>query len=75
VPVRIVDESAVPAAATAVGPSAVSASAAAAVPDGANAGSPTGTIDIEMSSARVRISGAVDTAILRQVLMQLGRMS
>jgi transposase len=75
VPVRIVEESAAPAAATAVGPSAVSASAAAAVPDGVNAGSPTGTIDIEMSGARVRISGAVDTAILRQVLTQLGRMS
>ena len=75
VPVRIVEESAAPAAATAVGPSAVSALAAAAVPDGVNAGSPTGTIDIEMSGARVRISGAVDTAILRQVLTQLGRMS
>ena len=75
VPVRIVDESAAPAAATAVGPSAVSASAAAAVPDGVNAGSLTGTIEIEMSGARVRISGAVDTAILRQVLTQLGRMS
>jgi len=60
-----------------LGPSAVSASAAAAaaVPHGVNAGSPTGTIDIEMSGARVRISGAVDTAILRQVLTQLGRMS
>jgi transposase len=83
VPVRMVDESAAPAAATAVGRSAVSASAppavlasaAAAVPDGVNAGSPTGTIEIEMSGARVRISGAVDTALLRQVLTQLGRMS
>jgi transposase len=75
VPVRIVDESAAPAAATAARPSAVSASAAAAVPDGVNAGPPSGTIDIEMSGARVRISGAVDTAILRQVLTQLGRMS
>lgn len=75
VPVRIMEESAAPPAATAVGPSAVSVSAAAAMPDGVNAGSPTGTIDIEMSGARVRISGAVDTAILRQVLTQLGRMS
>jgi transposase len=82
VPVRIVDESAAPAAATAVGPSVVSVSAApsvsasaAAAPDGVNARSPSGTIEIEIGGARVRISGAVDTAILRQVLTQLGRMS
>jgi transposase len=78
VPVRIVDENAAPTAATAVGPSAppaVSASAAAGVPDSVNAGSPSGAIEIEMSGARVRISGAVDTAVLRQVLTQLGRMS
>jgi len=36
-------------------------------------GSPTGTIDIELGGARLRISGAVDTAILRQVLTYLGR--
>jgi transposase len=74
VPVRIVEESAAPPAAM-VGPSAVSTSAAAAVPDGMKAGSPAGTIEIEIGGARVRISGAVDTALLRQVLTQLGRMS
>lgn len=73
VPVRIVEESAAPPAAM-VGPSAVSAAAAAA-PDGMKAGSPAGTIEIEIGGARVRISGAVDTALLRQVLTQLGRMS
>lgn len=74
VPVRIVDENAAPPAATAVGPlapPAVSASAAAVVPDSV----PSGAIEIEMSGARVRISGAVDTAVLRQVLTQLGRVS
>lgn len=75
VPVRIVEESAAPPAATAVAAPAVSASAEAALPHSANAGSPHGTIDIEMGGARVRISGAVDMAILRQVLTHLGRMS
>jgi transposase len=74
VPVRIVEESAAPPAAAVAAP-AVSASAEAALPHSANAGSPNGTIDIEMGGARVRISGAVDTSILRQVLTQLGRMS
>ena len=74
VPVRIVEESAAPPAVT-VGPCAVSASAAAVVPDGMKAGSPAGAIEIEIGGARVRISGAVDPAILRQVLTQLGRMS
>jgi hypothetical protein len=71
VPIRIVEESAASPMAT-VGPSAVSTSA---VPDGKKAGSPAGSIDIEIGGARVRISGAVDTALLRQVLTQLGRMS
>ena len=75
VPVRIVDENAAPLAVGPSAPAAVSASAAAAVPDSVNAASPSGAIEIEMSGARVRISGAVDTAILRQVLTQLGRMS
>jgi hypothetical protein len=74
VPVRIVEESAAPPAPT-VGPSAVSASAAAVAPDGMKAGSPAGSIEIEIGGARVRISGAVDAALLRQVLTQLGRMS
>ena len=55
--VRILDEGAAPPAAMAVGPSAISASAAAAVPDSVNAGSPAGTIEIEMGGARVRIRG------------------
>jgi transposase len=75
VPVRITEESAPLPASTAVGPSAVSASTTATMSDGLNAGSPAGAIEIEMSGARVRISGAVDTAMVRQVLMQLGRMS
>jgi transposase len=74
VPVRIEEESAAPSAAT-VRPSAVSDSAEAALPHSATAGSPAGTIEIEIGGARVRISGAVDMALLRQVLAQLGRMS
>ena len=74
VPVRIEEESAAPPAAT-VGPSAVSVSAAAVVTDGMKAGSPAGSIEIEIGGARVRVSGTVDTALLRQVLTQLGRMS
>ena len=72
VPVRVAEE------ATTLRPTpmameqcAGSASAAAQL-DGATAGSPTGTIDIELGGARLRISGAVDTAILRQVLTYLG---
>jgi transposase-like protein len=41
--------------------------------DVAGAASATGTIDIEMGGARVRVSGAVDAATLRQVLTYLRR--
>jgi CIC family chloride channel protein len=72
VPVRVAEEATTLRAPTAMEQCAGSASAAAQL-DGTTAGSPTGTIDIELGGARLRISGAVDTAILRQVLTYLGR--
>ena len=71
VPVRVAEEATTLRAPTAMEQCAGSASAAAQL-DGATAGPPTGTIDIELGGARLRISGAVDTAILRQVLTYLG---
>ena len=38
-----------------------------------SAGAVTGTIEIEMGAARVRVSGVVDAAALRQVLSHLRR--
>lgn len=40
---------------------------------GASGGAVTGTIEIEMGGARVRVSGVVDAAALRQVLSHLRR--
>jgi transposase len=72
VPVRVAEEATTLRPPMAMEQCAGSASAAAQL-DGTTAGSPTGTIDIELGGARLRISGAVDTAILRQVLTYLGR--
>ena len=72
VPVRVAEEATTLRPPMAMEQCAGSASAAAQL-DSTTAGSPTGTIDIELGGARLRISGAVDTAILRQVLTYLGR--
>jgi hypothetical protein len=40
-----------------------------------SAGAVTGTIEIEMGEARVRVNGAVDAAALRLVLSHLRRKS
>jgi transposase len=47
--------------------------ATAAQPEGRGTDPATGLIDIEIGGARVRVSGTVDPAVLRQVLSYLGR--
>jgi transposase len=73
VPVRIVEEaSAPPTSATAKRRQECSIGGR---PESVRAGPATGSIDIEIGGARVRISGAVDAAALRQVLTHLERRS
>jgi transposase len=71
VPVRIVDE-ATPKF-SAAEPHEGAALAASARPKEARREPATGSIDIEIGDARVRVRGAVDAAALRQVLTHLGR--
>ena len=74
VPIRIVDEAS--AAAAVVGEQRRGAGSAAAEPGSvAVAQLPAGSIDIAMGKVRVRISGMVDAATLREVLRELGRRS
>jgi transposase len=71
VPLRVLGECAAtrvsPAASAPPGPPPSTSSEA----DGAGVRGAVGRIDIEIGNARVRISGAVDAAALRQVLMHL----
>jgi len=74
VPIRIVDEAS--AADAVVGERRRGAGSATADPGpAAEARSPSGRIDIAMGKVRVRISGMVDAATLREVLRELGRRS
>ena len=72
VPIRIVDET-TPPTSVATERHEDAALETEARPDDTGAGSATGTIDIEMGGARVRLSGAVDAVALRQVLTHLRR--
>jgi transposase len=69
VPVRVVDEPAAPPtpAVPVRQPRAVTR------PEGARTAAAFGTIDIEISGARVRVRGSVDASALRQVLSHIGR--
>ncbi len=73
VPIRIAGEVAAPPTSMAVERHDDAAWARAPQLDGGGAGSSSGTIEIEIGGARVRVSGAVDVAALRQVLRHLGR--
>lgn len=75
VPVRIVDEASAPPTSATAKRRQNAALMTAARPEGTRAGPATGSIDIEIGGARVRISGAVDAAALRQVLTHLERRS
>lgn len=72
VPIRVAGEAAAAPTATALERHQDGAWAKAAQPDG-GAWSSSGTIEIEIGGARVRVHGAVDAAALRQVLTHLGR--
>jgi transposase len=73
VPIRMVGEATAPPTSVAAERHEDTGLATAAQPDGTGAASASGTIDIEMGGARVRVSGAVDAAALRQVLTHLRR--
>ena len=73
VPVRVVDEPPAPPAPAAAVRQPSAALAKAPRSEGARTEAAFGTIDIEIGDARLRISGAVDAAALRQVLTHLGR--
>ena len=68
VPLRVLDECAAARVAPAVSPPGPPPSTSSAA-DGAGVQGAVGRIDIEIGNARVRISGSVDAAALRQVLM------
>jgi hypothetical protein len=75
VPIRVVDETtAAPPCAAVERPPDDGWAPVPAMADG-KAGAVTGTIEIEMRGARVRVSGVVDAAALQQVLSHLGRKS
>ncbi|MBV8506398.1 MAG: transposase [Alphaproteobacteria bacterium] len=73
VPVRIVGEMTAPTMPTMVGRNEDIASPTATQMAPTSAEPIVGTIDVEIGGARVRVSGAVDAAALRQVLTHLGR--
>lgn len=73
VPIRIAGEAAAPPPSMAVERHQDAALARGAQSDGGGAGSSSGAIEIEIGGARVRVSGAVDAAALRQVLAHFGR--
>ncbi len=75
VPVRIVDETTARPKSSAAEQHEDAALAASARPEDARGELATGSIDIEIGGARVRVRGAVDAAALRQVLTHLGRRS
>jgi transposase len=75
VPIRILEESTALPTSTAAGQREGATSAPAARPEDTRAGPATGSIEIEIGGARVRVSGAVDAAALQQVLTHLGRRS
>jgi hypothetical protein len=75
VPVRIVGETTAPLPSVPAVRHEDAAVASAAQPEDIRAVSATGTIEIKMGGARVRISGTVDAAALGQVLTHLGRRS
>lgn len=74
VPVQVVDETAAPAPARSPTIDQVDGGGTATPeePGDSRAALITGTIDIEIREARVRVSGVVDAAALRQVLSYLG---
>jgi transposase len=75
VPIRVVNEmAAVPSCASVDRPPNAGCAPVPAM-EGGKAGAVTGTIEIEMGGARVRVSGVVDAAVLQQVLRHLGRKS
>ncbi len=73
VPIRIAGEATAPPTSMAVERHEDAALARAVPLDGGGAESSSGTIEIEIGGARVRVSGAVDGAALQQVLAHLGR--
>lgn len=73
VPIRVVDETTA-ACATVVRLPAGGCAPEPAMADG-KAGAVTGTIEIEMGRARVRVRGVVDATALQQILSHLGRKS
>jgi transposase len=73
VPIRVAGEVTAPPAPMAVERHEDAALARAVQPDDSGAGSISGTIEVEIGGARVRIHGVVDAAVLRQVLTHLGR--
>jgi transposase len=75
VPVRIAEACATPVRSSSAEPEAGAGPAVSGKPEDSKAGSVLGSIDIELGGARVRVSGAVDAAALRQVLGYLGRRS
>ena len=75
VPIRVVDEATAQAKSSAAEQHEGAALAASARPKEARREPATGSIDIEIGGARVRVRGAVDAAVLRQVLTHLGRRS
>ena len=75
VPIRLVDaEAPIPSCKPVEGLPNAGRGVVSAVEDG-SAGAVTGTFEIEMGGARVRVSGMVDAAALQQVLSHLGRKS
>jgi transposase len=75
VPVRIVDEATTQPKSAAAERHEAAALAAPTRREDAREEPTTGSIDIEIGGARVRVRGAVDAAVLRQVLTHLGRRS
>lgn len=73
VPIRIASAATAPPTSMAVGRHEDAALARAAQPDDGSAGASSGTIEIEINGARVRVSGGVDVAALQQVPTHLGR--
>ena len=75
VPIRVVDETAAVALCASVEQLPEDSCVPVPVMAGGKAEAVTGTIEIEMRGARVRVSGVVDAAALHQVLSHLGRKS
>jgi transposase len=72
VPVRVVDETAAPAGSLTVDRAEGDGTATTGLSGDSRAALISGTIDIEIREAHVRVSGVVDAAALRQVLSYLG---